>query len=190
MFLVYVFSYYWHYKCRKINIYSHTFYPKMVLDTEHVFCKLHVFPKLKCTLFFYISDYRVSWEFHIARVVVHCVCNHSISIRHLGFLLLWTNLRRTEYCTNIAHMCPFPSREDSWGQGILTKVFWWFSWVGSPKKVVLCVSASASGVGPCLISSVCRILFNLYQSDQRARCLSAIRICILRPWRSWIFLSS
>lgn len=95
----------------------------MALDTEHLFCKLHVFPKLKCTLLFDISDCRVSWEFHMARVVFHFVCNPSVSIRHLGFLLLWANLRWTESCTNIVHMFPSPSRKDSWGQGILTKVF-------------------------------------------------------------------
>ena len=186
---MYVLSYYWHCKCRKINIHSHTFYKKKVaLDTEHLFCKLHVFPKLKCTLLFDVSDCRVSWEFHMARVVFHFVCNPSVSIRHLGFLLLWANLRWTESCTNIVHMFPSPSRKDSWGQGILTKVFDDFPKLALAKKVVLYVSASASGVCLRLIFSVCRIPFNLYQSDRRLRCLPAVQNCILRRWRSWIFL--
>lgn len=116
------------------------------------------------------------------------VCNHSFSIRHLGFLLLWTNLRWTESCTNIVHMCPFPSREDSWGAGHSDKDFLLFSQVGSPRKIVLCVTASASGVWQCLIFSVFRILFDLYQSARKSRCFTAIWICIPRRWRSWIFL--
>lgn len=61
-------------------MYTYTNFTKLALDTEHVFWKLHVFPKLKCNLLFYIT----SSGFQMA-----CIAFHYISLNMPLVLDVW-----------------------------------------------------------------------------------------------------